>query len=133
MTTAPTPLINLPSFPVLTSIRVRLHQREPTRHIVNVLSPISTTPALAFVDIQRGSTYADEPTRSDTWNDLDRWLARVAKHTAVERGLVLNLRKWEFSELSWQALLPTFREAGGVIKAHADGWINHSGGFWDRI
>ena len=80
---------------------------------------------MAFVDIQSGSGYADEPTRSDAWNDLDKWLAWVANHTAVERGLVLNMRKWQFSELSWEVLLPRFREAGGEIKAHAEGWVDY--------
>ena len=101
--------------------------------MVNVLSPISSTPALVFVDIQYGRTYAGKPTRSDTWNDLDKWLARVAKQTAVERSLVLNLRKWQLSQSSWEALLPTFREAGGEIKAHAEGWINYAGGLGDLI
>ena len=125
MTWTVTPLFDLPSLPVLTSIRVRLHEREPSRRIVNVLFPISSTPALAFVDIQYERTYADELTRPDAWNDLDRWLARVAKHTAVERALVLNMRKWALTELSWEARLPRFREAGGEIKVHADGWVNY--------
>ena len=121
----PTPLIDLPSFPVLTSVRVRVYGGGPSRRIVNVLSSISSTPALAFVDIQDGRSYADRPTRSDTWNDLDRWLAQIAKHTAVEHGLVLNLRNWQFSglELYWEALFQRFREAGGKIKGHVEGWI----------
>ena len=125
MTWTVTPLFDLPSFPVLTSIRVRLSEGEPSSRIVDVLSPISSTPALAFVDIQYERYYADELTRPGAWNDLDRWLARVAKHTAVEHGLVLNMRRWALTELSWEARLPKFREAGGEIKVHADEWVNY--------
>ena len=119
-----TPFIDLPSSPVLTSIRVLLciFGGEPSGRIVNILSSISSTPALAFVDIQCGNDNACEPTPSDEWDDLDKWLARVAQHITAERSLALTLRRWLFSESSWEALLPRFREAGGKIKTRPDGY-----------
>ena len=126
MTGTPTPLIELPSFPVLTSLRIRFYEGEPSRRIVDVLSFISSTPALAIVDIQRGRHDADKPAGSGTtWNNLDGWLGRVAKQTTVECGLVLNLRRWALSESSWETLLPRFMEAGGEIKVYADGWVDY--------
>ena len=125
MARTPTPLIDLPSFPVLTSLRVRLHEGEPSPRILNVLSPISSTPALAFIDIQCGHHESDKIIRSNMWNNLDRWLGQVAKRTSVECGLVLNIRLWTFSESSWETLLPRFKEAGGGIKTHTNGWIDY--------
>ena len=126
-----TSLINLPSFPVLTSPQVHLYEGEHSRRIINVLSSISSAPALASIDIQYWGYDADRPTFLDMWNDLDGWLAQVARHTAVERGLVLRMRRWTFTELSWEPLLLRFVEDGGEIKAHADGWINYNWRFGD--
>ena len=56
---------------------------------------------------------------------MDGWLALVIKQGAVERGLVLNLRRWALDESSWEAILPRFREAGGEFKIHVDGWVDY--------
>ena len=56
---------------------------------------------------------------------MDGWLALVVKQGAVERGLVLNLRRWALDKSSWEAFFPRFREAGGEFKIHADGWIDY--------
>ena len=122
-TRAPAPLIDPPSFPALTSIRIRLYEGGPSHRIVDVLSFVSSTPALASIDLQRAYSNFDKPIPSSTWDDLDRWLARVAGHTAVERDLVLTLRRWSFSESYWEGLLPKFKRAGGEIKTHPNGWI----------
>ena len=120
VTRTPISPIDLPSFPVLTSLRVRLYKKRPSHRIISVLSFVSSTPALISIDVQPGSCSIIKPTPSDTWDDLDGWLARVVRHTAVECGLVLNLRLWTFSKSSWEALFPNFREAGGEIKIHAN-------------
>ena len=120
-----TPLIDLPSFPVLTSLRVRLYERHPSRHLVDVLSFISSAPALASIDIQRGGYDAYSPTSSSTWDGVDSWLARIAKHSKVGFDTVLTLRRWAFSESYWEGLLPMFRRAGGEIRTHPDGWIHY--------
>ena len=121
------PGIDLLSFPSLTSLRVRLYEEKLSRGIIDVLSFISSTPALASVDVQYGNHGVGKPIPgpSDAWDDLDRWLARVAKHTVVGGGLVLNLRRWAFNESSWEELLPRFREAGAKFQTHADGWIDY--------
>ena len=124
-----TPPIDLPSFPALTSLRVRLYETKPSRRVIDVLSFISSTPALASFDVQYAISDTGKPIPSDEWDDLDRWLARVAKHAVVERGLVLNLRRWAFSESSWEEFLQRFREAGGEIRTHARGWTNYDSGF----
>ena len=120
------PLIHLPPFPVLTSLRVSLYKEIPSRSLVNLLSSIYSTPSLTSIDVQRGPIRLEEPAPSHAWDDLDRWLARVFKRTTVECGLVLNLRWWRFSKSSWEALLPRFSEVGGEIKIHADGWIDNN-------
>ena len=118
--------IDLPSFPALTSLRIHFDHEQPSHRIVTVLSSIYSTPVLASVDIRYEPYGSREPTASDTWNGLDRWLARVAEHTAVECGLVLNLRqRMSPSESSLEALFPRFREAGGEIKIHTDGCIDY--------
>ena len=118
------PLIHLPPFPVLTSLRVSMYKEIPSRNLVNLLSSVYSTPSLTSIDVQPGIVRVEAPAPSDAWNDLDRWLARVFKRTTVECGLVLNLRRWRFSKSSWEALLPRFSEVGGEIKIHADGWID---------
>ena len=123
MTSTPTPLMDLPSLPILTSIRVLLYIGVPSRCIVQVLSSISSTPALASIDVQCGHPEVGNIIYSEEWDGLDKWLERVAKHTAAEHSLEFAPRRWLFSESSWEALLPRFREAGGKIKIHPDGWI----------
>ena len=76
VTGMPAQLIDLPSFPVLTSIRVFCGE-EPSRRIVKVLSSICPTPVLTLIYVKRWSPNIYGHTPSDTWNDLDRWLARV--------------------------------------------------------
>ena len=121
----PTSAIDLPSFSALTSLRIRVVAK-PSRRIINILSSISSTPVLASICIQCGnSSTGGRPTLSGTWNDLDRWLARAAKHPALEGGLVLNLRQWKLGESPWEVFLPRFGEAGGKIQTRADGWIDY--------
>ena len=132
LTGTPTPsIIDLSSFPTLTSVRVRFHEGGPSRRTINILSSISSAPALASVEFQCGHCKVTKLIPSNGWDDLDKWLALTAKHAAVGRGLVLTPRRWIFSESYWEGLLPRFREAGGEIKTHADGWINYDRGFGD--
>ena len=128
MSSISTSPIDLPSFPALTSLRVRLHDRHPSHRLVDVLSFISSAPALASVDIQRGYDVYNvyDLTRSNTWNGVDRWLARIAKNSKVGCDPVLTLRRWEFGESHWEGLLPMFRRAGGEIRTHPDGWIHYN-------
>ena len=108
-------LISPPSFPSLTSLWISVFEGEPTHWLTSTLSSITSTPTLGVVEIQ----YASDKVynlRSDKWDDVDGWLARVTQRTTVKGGPVVALRRWSFGVSLGEALLPRFRKAGGIVK-----------------
>ena len=61
-------LIDLPPFPVLTSLKVLITAFEPSPHLINTLSPISSAPALESVELE---CLRQKLLSSNTWGDLD--------------------------------------------------------------
>ena len=106
-------MTDLPPLPVLTSLRVFIFQGTPSPQLIDVLSSISSVPALASISIEPPVWSSPGPHPSTTWGDLDRWLVRTAKNVTVEGGLVLTLMRWPY-QYPAEVLFPKFREAGKI-------------------
>ena len=117
--------INLPSFPTLTSLYIRICEGEPTRWLMSVLSFITSAPVLRTTQIQHGN-YTEYNFHPYTWDGMDRWLAQVAEHTTVEGGPMVKLRHWSFDVSLGEALLPKFRKAGGTVKTDPSKWVSRN-------
>lgn len=53
---------------------------------------------------------------------MDRWMARISKHTKVKGGLSVILEQWPEGKSVWDGFLHGFREAGGEIKTDTSNW-----------
>ena len=107
--------IDLPPFPALESLRIYSYDAELTRCLMSALSSITSAPVLASIEIRYGGCYSYDP-NPDIWNDMDKWLAKIAKESKVERGPLVTPTEWLFRESLWEELLQRFREAGGRIE-----------------
>ena len=86
---------------------------------------------LASVDVGHEQWDIINSVPPDEWAGLDAWLARVAKQTKVEGGLVLILKRWPPGMLVWQGFLPEFGKAGGKIETDPFGWLSMLSGLLD--
>ena len=109
------PPVDLPSFPALESLQISSYDVGLTRCLMSVLSSITSAPALASIEIRYLGCFNYEPHR-DIWNNMDIWLAKVAKQSKVEHGPLVTPTEWLFRESLWEELLQRFREVGGRIK-----------------
>ena len=107
-------LIDLPPFPVLTSLRMFIFSQNPSIELIDILSSMSSVPTLASISIERPCWSLPEPVPPHTWAHLDEWLTRMAKNTTIKGGPVLTLRRWPYGENLVDAFLPNFREAGKI-------------------
>ena len=108
-------LIDLTQFPALTSLKI-CTEYALTRYLIDVLSSISSAPALASITLDCGhwpNSGSDLPT---AWNHLDIWLTQMAKNATVKGGLVLTLAQWqEQGKLVPEMLFPKFGEVAKII------------------
>lgn len=110
--------IDLLPFPALTSLEICVREIDPTCWVTSVLSSITSAPALASIKIQHWG-YEEYLLDPEKWDDMDRWLARVAERTTVERGPVVTLvRPLPFSVSPDEVVLPRFTEAGGRVNGY---------------
>ena len=116
------PLVGQRPFPALTSLRMSVCSGGPSPRLMNILHQISSTPALASIDITCEETDPFGLVPPITWDEMDRWLARIAKSVAVEDGLVLTLRRWLPAESDLEGYFPEFRESGCEVKTDQSGW-----------
>ena len=116
------PLVGQRPFPALTSLRMSVCSGGPSPRLMNILHQISSTPALASIDITCEETDPFGLVPPITWDEMDRWLARIAKSVAVEGGLVLTLRRWLPAESDLEGYFPEFRESGCEVKTDQNGW-----------
>lgn len=110
----PSSPIDLPSFPVLTSLHISLGLEDPPRRLVEILCAISSAPELSTVSIIRPWNGIETASR-DAWVGVDRWLARAAGNAKVEGDLSLTLEQWPSDKVVWDGFLSRFIEAGGKI------------------
>jgi hypothetical protein len=89
---------------------------------MNILHHISSTPVLASIDIEFERTKTVGLIHSIMWDEMDGWLARIAKSVTVEGDLILTLRRWLPAGSVPEGLLPEFREAGGKVKMNQNRW-----------
>ena len=106
--------IDLPPLPALTCLRILVSPLGPSPQLIDVLSSISSVPALASISVECTNWPRPEPGSSNTWADLDGWLARMAKDTTIEGGLVLTLMGWSQGK-QVEVFFPKFREVGEII------------------
>ena len=108
--------IDLPRFPVLTSLKICGIEYFPTHHLIDALSSISSAPALASVILDCGSWPESGSDLSPAWDRLDMWLTQKARNPEVKDGLVLTLARWEEGEkLVPKTLFPKFGEVAKII------------------
>ena len=106
-------LIDLPPFPVLTSVKIFVAARDPSPQLINTLSHISSAPALASVELECWWQFFLELAPSNTWDRLDRWLSHMASNAMAKGGLVLTLKLWREDRFP-EVLLPEFRKIGKI-------------------
>ena len=105
--------INLPPLPALTSLEV-FTGHDPTPHLINALSSISSVPELVSVSIGCWSWPNSRSDLSTTWDSLDTRLTQMAKNATVEGGLVLTLALCP-GELVPKMLFPKFGRVAKII------------------
>ena len=100
-------------FPALSSLKIFVAGRNPSPHLINTLSPISSAPVLALIALECLWKFPSKSDPSNSWELLDEWLSRVAKNTTAEGGLVLTLKLWREGRFP-EVLLPEFRKIGKI-------------------
>ena len=108
--------IGLPPFPALTSLRIYFPRGTPTVHLIDILSSISSVPALSSITLGRWMRFTFEPDYASTWDHLDAWLVQTGRNATVEGDLVLALTSWRRDRVP-EVLLPRFREVGKFTTA----------------
>ena len=109
----PSHRIDLPPLPALTCLRMFIFPPSPSPQLIDILSSISSVPALASISIECSYWSHPEPGPSNTWAKLDGWLVQMAKNVTVEGGLVLTLMRWPRGERVGE-FLPNFMKFGKV-------------------
>ena len=71
--------IDLPPFPALASLKIRVCGDAPSVHLVNILSFISSVPVLVSIFLECWAPLRSEPGPSNTWDRLDEWLVQMDK------------------------------------------------------
>ena len=111
------PADQLPSFPALTTIEVKVHSGLLSAPLVSLLSRIRSAPALSSITFEYPeSTRAVEDVLSVLWVDVDKWLAWLATSAKSEGGLTVVLPPWPEENSSVEGCLPKFRKAGGELR-----------------
>ena len=106
--------IDLPPLPALTCLNIFIFRRNPSPQLIDVLSSISSVPALASISIECTDWPRPEPGPPSIWADLDGWLVRMAKNITIKGGLVLTLMGWPQEGGQVEVFFPKFREVGEI-------------------
>ena len=104
-------LIDLTQFPALTSLKICTEGYALTRYLIDVLSSISSAPALASITLDCGHW----PNSGSDLDHLDIWLTQMAKNATVKGGLVLTLALSQGGKLVPEMLFPKFGEVAKTI------------------
>jgi len=104
------------SLPALTTLDLNLQNGDPSPHLINILSSISSAPALGSVTFRHDKWSNINQPFQGPWIDVDRWLTRVAQRARVRGGLYVMLQWLPKGMPVWGGFLPDFRRAGGQVK-----------------
>ena len=111
------PADQLPSFPALTTIEVKVHSGLLSAPLVSLLYRIRSAPTLSSITFEYPeSTRAVEDVLSLRWVDVDKWLAWLATGAKSEGGLAVVLTPWPEWNPSLESCLPKFRKARGELR-----------------
>ncbi|KAF9652834.1 hypothetical protein BDM02DRAFT_3183185 [Thelephora ganbajun] len=114
MTTFP-PVARLPPLSALTTMEVRMHSDTLSARLADFLPCIHSAPALTSITFKYPKSTPEDIPSSRIWNDMDKWLARLAMHAKAKRGLTVVLAVWSERNLKWEEFLLEFRKAGAVL------------------
>ncbi|KAF9648587.1 hypothetical protein BDM02DRAFT_3115208 [Thelephora ganbajun] len=116
MTTLP-PIVQLPPLSALTTMEVTIYPGFLSARLADFLPCIHSAPVLSSITFKylKLTPPEDIPT-SHLWNNVDKWLARLATHAKVKGGLTVVLALWPERNLKWEECLLEFRKAGGELK-----------------
>jgi len=114
------PPIDIPSLTALTILSIEFCMVNPSPRLTSILCHIPSIPMSTSITMGHAawpnSDTDTEHAFQGRWVEIDRWLARLARHARVQGGLSVTFVRWPRGQSIWEGFLLEFRKAGGGFK-----------------